>query len=447
LEALRELHDKYPEDAEVGESLARELGKQPLSKEEMDQLRLLVDNYNLSEEEITNQFVGQSRFKDKYKVAVCFPFMVEEVNQDRRLNSNQWVLDLFQGIQLAHGDLTSDNVDIELYAYDTKRDSLKMAEKLLSDELQGMDLIIGPLYPGPSKIASDFAFEQKINILNPLSSNGEIIFNNPYSFLFHPSDQTQAKVAGNFMAERLDTEKKALIIYSSRSGDSIAANQYRSVLVEKGIEVIMMEPIPTVDSEQVAKFVSDNLYQIFTPEPDDPVLLVVEKDDEEEDNRKEVFIPRSDLGHVFVASTNELVVANVIGTLDNIGAQISIMGSGRWLQSRYIEFQQLERLQVYMAAPDYIDYSSDKYKNFQKRYRREFAMVPDNYSFIGYDLMMFFGKMLNQAGTYFQNELRQNTFYPGYIFQGFNYQTGNDNAHIPIVHFENGVLVQANRIN
>jgi hypothetical protein len=249
------------------------------------------------------------------------------------------------------------------------------------------------------------------------------------------------------MAERLDTEKKALIIYSSRSGDSIAANQYRSVLVEKGIEVIMMEPIPTVDSEQVAKFVSDNLYQIFTPEPDDPVLLVVEKDDEEEDNRKEVFIPRSDLGHVFVASTNELVVANVIGTLDNIGAQISIMGSGRWLQSRYIEFQQLERLQVYMAAPDYIDYSSDKYKNFQKRYRREFAMVPDNYSFIGYDLMMFFGKMLNQAGTYFQNELRQNTFYPGYIFQGFNYQTGNDNAHIPIVHFENGVLVQANRIN
>jgi len=444
LEALRDLHEKYPKDAAVGESLARELGKQPLSNEDMEELRLLVDNFGLSEEEITNQFVGQTQLKDRYQVAVCFPFMVDEIKEDRRQNSNQWVLDMFQGIQLAHRDLKSDKINIELFAYDTQRDSLKMAEKLLLDELKGMDLIIGPLYPGPSKLTSDFAFDQKINILNPLSSNIEVIAGNPYSFLFHPTDDTQARVAAKFMAEKLGKEKKALIIYGSRSGDSIAAHQYQTVLMENSIEVIMMDKIPTVDSEQVAKFVSDNLYTIFTPDPDDPALLV-EKEQELEEGLKDAFIPRTDLGHVFVASTNELVIANVIGTLDNIGAEISIMGSGRWLESRYIDFQQLERLHVYLAAPDYIDYSSERFKSFQKRFRREFGTVPDNYSFIGYDLMLFFGRMLHQAGTYFQHELRQNAYYPGYIFQGFNYQEGNDNAHIPIVHFQDGVLVQVNK--
>ena len=264
-EELEALHQKYPNDAEVGESLARVMGQQPLSREDMNTLQVLVDKYDLSEEEITNQFVGKTEHKDQYQVAVCFPFMIDEINQDRRQNSNQWVLELFQGIELAQSDLKSEGIDINLYAYDTKRDSARMSEILALEEMKGMDLMIGPLYPGPSKLASVFAFDEKINMLNPLSTNPEIISQNPYSFLFHPSDDTQSKVAGSFMKGQLNQDKKALIIYGSRSGDSIAAFQYRAQLMEEGIEVIMMDQIPTVDSEQVAKFVSDNLYTIFTP--------------------------------------------------------------------------------------------------------------------------------------------------------------------------------------
>jgi hypothetical protein len=307
-----------------------------------------------------------------------------------------------------------------------------------------MDLLIGPLYPAPSKLAYTFAFDQKINILNPLSSNTEIISHNPYSFLFHPSDDTQASIAAGFVKDHIDKNKKSLIIYGSRQADSIAAFKYRDLLMELVMGVIMMDPIPTVDSEEVAKFISDNLYEIFTPLPGDDVLMTTAEDEDEQKQEEGIFVPRSDLAHVFVASTNELVVANVIGTLDNIGADISIMGNDRWLQSRYVDFQQLERLQVYMLAPGYLDYQSDNYKNFRKEYQRTFGSIPNSYSFIGYDLMLFFGKLLNQGGTYFQHELRKNDFYPGYLFQGYNYQQNNDNAHIPIVHFKDGVLKQAN---
>ena len=444
LDELTNIYEKYPNDREVGESYAIAIGQQPMSKEEMAELQEIIEKFDLSEENISSQYVGPTTLKEKYKIAVCFPFLIQDVNNERRLNSNQWVLDMYQGIQLAHSELVSQDIPIELYAYDTERDSAKTGEILSLDELKNMDLIIGPLYPAPSELASSFAFNHKINILNPLSSNTEIISHNPYSFLFHPSDKTQAETAARYMVNKLDKEKKTLIIYSSRAGDSIAAYQYRSILIEQEIDVIMMDQIPTVDSEEIARFVSENLYEIFTPAPNDPAVFKA-IEEREEGGDEDGFIPRSDIDHVYVASSNELIVANVIGTIDNMGPNISIMGSDKWLLSRYVDFRQLERLDVYMAAPTYLDYSTANFKKFNNNYVRRYKSIPNNYSFIGYDLMVLFGGFLNQGGTYFQHEIRNQDYYPGNLFQGYRYVDNNDNSYVPIIHFENGVLNKVNK--
>jgi hypothetical protein len=449
LEELEGLYENNPNDEIVAEALAKTMGQETLNADQLEQLQSIIDKFDLSEAEITNQFVGETTKKNSYKVAVCFPFMTADLKDDMRLNSNQWVIDLYQGIQLGHQKLLTENTSVELYAYDTERDSSKMAEILTMEEMESMDLIVGPLYPAPSELASAFAFDRKINILNPLSSNTEILSNNPYSFLFHPSDYTQALVSANFMKSHLNGEKKTLIIYGSRDGDSVAAYQYRQVLLDAGKEVIMMDQIPTTDSEAVAKFISDNLFEIFTPEPDDPAILEAEErrkklQDDGQEVDEEQFIPRSDIEHVYVASSNELIVANIIGTIDNMGPKLTIMGNDRWLESRYVDFRQLERLQVYMAAPRYVDYNSSKFSDFQRRYLYKFKSVPNQYSFIGYDLMLLFGNMLQQGGNYFQHEIRQKEYLPGAIYAGYSFQNGNDNSYFPIVKFEEGVLTQVN---
>ncbi len=443
LEELQALHQKYLNDAEIGFCLAKSMGEQPLTNEDMSQLQNIIAQFNFSEENITNQFVGPTIIKERYKVAVCFPFLIQDMKKNRRTNSNQWVLDLYQGIQLAHRELLSQNIAIDLFAYDTERDSIKTVEILSMDEMKSMDLIIGPLYPAPSELAATFTFHEKINILNPLSSNTDIISHNPYSFLFHPGDKTQAKIAAQYMRGHIEKDKKTLIIYGSRSSDSIAAYQYRSVLMEDEIEVIMMEQVPTVDSEEIARFVSENLYEIFTPDENDPILLIEKAENGEEEEKE--FIPRSDINHIYVASSNELIMANVIGTIDNMGPELSIMGNDKWLQSRFIDFRQMERLQVYMTAPSFLDYTSYNFKRFQKKYMNKYKYIPNNYSFIGYDLMLLFGGLLDQGGKYFQHELKNKDFYPGSLFQGYNYAESNDNSYIPIVRFESGVLTQVNK--
>ncbi len=424
LSTLKELHHQYPSDPEIATNLAKKLSKSLLTEADQDQLKWLIQRFNLKESEINDQVVSPTVMKDRYRVAVLFPFMTNDIKNERKFNSNQWVLDLYDGIKFGYERLKAAGKNIELYAYDTGRDSVTTAEILQRDEMLTMDLIIGPLYAQPSKLVEAFSMEHQVNILNPLSSNSAIIANNPYSFLFHPGDKTASAIAANFMIKQMDPKKKALIIYGSRPGDSVRATTYQKILEDKEIETIVMDPIPTADAEEIARFITDNLTGILL------------KDNENLDET---------IGHVYVASNEELIIANVIGNIDNLGAEVSIMGNENWLWSRYIDFNQLERMGVYMTMPGYIDYESDDFHTFQRRYVARTGAIPTRFSIIGYELITFFGQMLQDGGTYFQHSFKDHKFYPGQLYRGFGYQDHRDNQHVPIVTFNEGKLQLVNQ--
>ncbi len=422
-EELKTLYNQFSQDEQLARTLA---GKLAISSFEEDQalLNQLASQFRFDLDEISSQHIAATELKDRYKVAVCFPFMTSNIETGGKPNSNQWVLDLYQGIQLGQQELSRRNIELDLYAYDTERDSIKTASILSTPELSSMDLIIGPLYPTPSRMASQFSYEQEINILNPLSSNSQIINNNPYSFLFNPGDATRSSAAANYMAQQLDKKQKVLVVRGSRSNDSIAAETYRSTLSEAGFEVVLMDPIPTADAEGIARFVNDGFAEYFG-------------------TAKEV--KNHNFGHVFVASNQELIMANVIGVLDNLSVEVSIMGHENWLRSRYVDYQQLERMNVYLTAPGFLDYSSDNFKEFQEKYVSKTGLAPNRFSLIGYESMLLYGQLLNEGGTHFQHELQKQDFYPGTLFKGYNYQAHNDNQYVPIVKFESGILTQVNQ--
>ena len=422
LEQLKSLNKQFTDDKQLAEILA---GKLAISSFDDDQRLFdeLVSRFRFDRDALNSQHVAPTEMKERYQVAVCFPFMTSNIQTDGKPNSNQWVLDLYQGIQLGQSELKQQNIELDLFAYDTERDSLKTANILAKSEMSAMDLIIGPLYPTPSKLVAQFSFDQEINILNPLSSNIQIISNNPYSFLLNPGEETRAKVAASFISERLDKDQHVLVVYGSRSNDSVAAETYKRQLSEAGFTVEVMERIPTADAEGISRFIIEGFTEYFGT--DETPL-------------------EHNFGHVFVASNQELIMANVIGILDNLSVEVSIMGNENWLRSRYVDYRQLERMNVYLTAPGFLDYTSDTFKEFQKKYLAKTGIAPNRFSFIGYESMLLYGKLLHQGGTHFQHELQKNDFYTGKLFKGYNYQEHNDNQYVPIVTFESGVLTQVN---
>jgi hypothetical protein len=62
-------------------------------------------------------------------------------------------------------------------------------------------------------------------------------------------------------------------------------------------------------------------------------------------------------------------------------------------------------------------------------------------------MMMFFGKMLAEHGTFFHQALHQQPPQPGVIMAGYNYNGSNINQYVPLVKFEKANLVLVNPIS
>ena len=109
--------------------------------------------------------------------------------------NNSFVLDLYSGIKYAYNNLGVETENIIFKSYDTKRDPDVVRDIINSGELGDSDLIIGPLYGKPIEIVKQFCLQNKILMINPLSSNSMIINDNNYSLLFQPSLETVASSA------------------------------------------------------------------------------------------------------------------------------------------------------------------------------------------------------------------------------------------------------------
>lgn len=420
IDRLKKLLAENPSAAYLAELLAAKVSRQAVGQQDRAYLEQLVRRYDIDEEVLSKPEVGPSRMQEEYHVAALLPFLLEDMNAESNLHDRYFVLDLYEGMKIAQEDLKKKGINISLHAFDTRRDSIATRRLLNTAEMKKIDLMVGPLFPGPSKVAADVAFAQGINMVNPLSVNPEVIQENPYSFLFKPSLITQGKKAAEFAAKNF-SDSLALIIYGPKERDSILAYSYKQTIEEAGFQVRKMAMIPVGEESRVKK------------------LLLGEEGDEDilkEGGR----LHRENLGHVFVASEDELIVANALSALTARGGDLPMIGQEGWLRKSFISYDQLERLGVYFVAPEYIDYASESFTDFRKQYMEKVNNMPSRFAYIGYDLLMFFGDMMHQYGDLFQNKMQREPFKKGMLCAGFSYTNSNDNQCVPVVKFRDSAL-------
>lgn len=421
IDLLKDLLQEFPKSDFLAQVVAAKLSRQSLSEQDREYLAQLVRKYKLDQELLKQVEVGPSQRKDAYEVAAMLPFLFDNLSPEASLHERYFVLDLYEGMKIAQKELLNNhNIRINLHAFDTKRDSLTTLNLLSSPVMKDIDLIVGPLYPGPSKVAFDFSVGQGINMVNPLSVNPEVIENNPYSFLFKPSLITQGQKAAEFAAKTFDN-KSSVIIYGPKERDSIMAYSYKQTIEKAGFQVKKMIKVPVGEEIQIK--------QLLQPREGEADAL-------KEGGR----LHKTNLGHVFVASEDELIVANTLTAIMSRGDKLPLIGQEAWLRKNFVSFEQLERMGVYFVAPDYIDYASETFKDFRKQYIQDVHNLPSRFAYIGYDLMMFFGRTMNQYGNLFQKEMDQETYYKGLLCTGFSYAKSNDNQCVPVVQFQNSAL-------
>ncbi len=425
---LQTLFSQYPKDQDIARVLFDKIAHQPLISRDLDLLNVLACNFNFSLEEQHPLKETIPLKKDKYNVGVFFPFFVDEVDYEEE-SSNSFVIALYQGIKAAVAVLIDQGIEINLFAYDTKKDPVTTAALLEQEEVKGMDLIIGPLYAATIPLVAEFARAHQINLFNPLSENTDVVGDNPFVFLFKSSLETQARKAAEFTLQNSNQEINVGIVYGTSKADAMQAHTYKRCMEHNtGKEVALMLSI--------------------TPEEVQNSLNVLREAGEgvgaEQATKNKELISLDGLTHLYVAAKDELTVANVLSTVTMLKASPCIIGHEEWLRHSSFTFDQLKQHRLYLVAPDYIDYTKAGIHEFRSSFYDRFAQYPTTYACIGYDMMLFLGHMLAQYGVYFQQHWTKES-HPRSIFESAAYGIHHDNQQVPIVQFRKDRFVICNR--
>lgn len=423
LTELKILNQQHPDNRYLAEALAQSITRQPRANQDQELLAYLIKRHNLDQDLLRKPKIAATEYKQAYNVAVMLPFMANKLQPERNIRDLYFPLDIYEGMRIAQQELESEGINITLTAYDTERDSLRTLQLLRSTEIKNADLMVGPLFPGPAAAAGEWALQNQINVINPLSVNPDNVKNNPYVFLYKPSLITQAHKAAEFAA-RTFPSRRALVLYGAKDRDSIMAQAYYNRLRERGFDQIRLLRVERGE------------------EPDVRDLLVSSnRSDMESGGRLSV----DSLGHLFVASDDRLLVSSTLSALGGRSKKLPLIGLGSWISSSstgesLVSYTQAERLGAYLVAPEYIDYAKPSFFSFREKYLEQVHAMPSQYAYLGYDLMMYFGQMLHKHGTLFQNGLVNEPFSKGALCAGFDYAGRQDNQCVPIVQFNNSAL-------
>jgi tetratricopeptide (TPR) repeat protein len=432
---LQKAMELNPYDEVLAKYLALKINQQPIIDREVELMEFLIDSFDLNRASFDFVDKSVSEKKETYRVAVLLPFMVDGLSTSKGNKGNQFVLDIYQGILVAADELNRDKKRIEIFAYDTDRDSLTTAEIIESGELLEMDMIIGPLYPVPANMVREYSYQNKINMVNPLSTNSETIATNPYSFLMKSTIETRAKAAARFAIESMEN-KNATIFYGSKSQDSIFAYTYKKELEAASFNINWMAASrsATASTEILRSLTETYDYDTLSNKGKVYVSNTVKVKVGEKDS---LLLSRDTIGHIMTASSDKLLVSNVLSAVDTRRDSIPVMGYDEWLDFSQISFEQLQRLGVVMIGEDYFDFDSRQVADFKEIYRKAYNKLPSQYSYDGYETMWFFGEQLIEFGNYFQYGLYNKGFQKGHLYLGFDYTNANDNQMVPIMQMSN----------
>lgn len=409
---LQALLVKFPKDKMIAEQLVNNISRSFYDTNKQLLLDSLVKALNINLSQIGTVSKEASIKKSVYNIAAMLPFLYDKLSPEMRQQGNQFILDLYQGIKMAVEDLNAEGINIQLYAYDTQRSYEKTQQLLQQDEMKNMDVIIGPLYPGPYRAVSEFSLKNQIYMFNPLSSNPQVIGENPFSYLIRPSVITEAKAAAQFALDSLDA-KKALVITGTASQDSMRVQSF--------IENFQKDTTNKIEIIRKSNFNRDSMDELV-----DTLKYLSENYEE---------------SVIYVASDNQLVISNVVSAVVMANIEVPMIGNEEWMSISSISYDQLEDLNVYLLDPGYINFENEKLKSFEQRYRRSKYNVPNKYVLAGYDMMYFIGQMLNRYGIYFQEFFSEELNVNGLFYSGYNYFKANDNQRIPIIKFEDTGLI------
>jgi hypothetical protein len=314
--------------------------------------------------------VNKKRIYDKQlNVALIMPFYLGREFEDATgqiVQISNIALDYYQGMLIAADSLKNMGINLNIFVYDNKKDTMELKKTLLRPEMKTMNLIIGPIFREQIQMVSNFSKANKIPMVFPFSSSNSSSRGNPYIIQANPDHRSW----GEYLAYYLKDNFKDAQVLIIRDGKNV--DKEFSPYFEKMIDSISNFSIKSTPFLKGPEWDYDSIHL----DPDKPNLVIV-------------------------SSVEETVVNSALALLKDSDKELHVFGLQNWLDFKTNYYNLWEVLHVNILTNYYIDYNAKNVRAFRKLYRQEYYTEPSEYAFRGFDQLLFLGKNMLEHGPLF----------------------------------------------
>lgn len=328
---------------------------------------------------------GVSKKLPVYNVALMLPFLSDQSNGGTEIDErSNPALHFYAGAKMALDELSREGVKLNVTVHDTKASEAVTQSLMNSREIKSANLIIGPFMKNNIMIAAESAKQLQIPIVSPLNPSSDVAQDNPYFIQVNPYLNSHCEAITKHARERFRADQIVLVVRNKKAEISRLKYFQESNQAFEG----------TDKAKRLKEFIVTDESADFNDMDVSPYL---------KDGDTTVFIVPSWSNESFIYSLlRKIQVAKVEKVK---GCEVVIYGMPQWIDYERISYDYYEQLHVHISSGSYVDPTSENVKKFRQAYFDKFGTVPGMEAFVGYDVMLYFGRMMAKHGTYFQDRL------------------------------------------
>ena len=329
-----------------------------------------------------------------FKVAVLLPFYLKENKERREIDSttavrgkrsfssiqrdNNWIyprsldfVEMYEGILLAADTLRTLGLNITLYPYDIKSDTVDVTRLIQSGKLEDMDLIIGPVYSHNLTAVAAYAKNLGIPVVSPVPLiNESALANNPTLFMASSSLEIAQKLLAKKAAEYYDNN--FVFIHADSTGTDDDVKRFKNQIFT---ELSYHLPFEDIKFKEFL-FYSRSMF------------------DNDSINRLSHTLSERSKNIVIIASEEAPVISETITGIHDLSRKfdVKVFGYPAMRELDNLDPKYYFDLDIIMYTPYWINYSNKNVQQFNTTFRHKFLTEPSekSYAWQGYDIAYYF---------------------------------------------------------
>ena len=337
------------------------------------------------------------------KGAVILPFSKTE---EKVSAESQKMINLYQGFLLAVDSLKQRGCNVEVFAYDEASSVTPVASVLQKPEMKDMQLIVGPIRQWNLKSVADFAHQNNIAHVVPLSNDLSLVNEHPTTFQVNSHNSLLFnQVYNRFYL--IHKDHNIIFVNMNDRGDNMSyITDFKKDLDAKGVKYSNASVADLATLRDALKKGMNN-----------------------------TIIPSSGSTTAF-----ETLCKKLDGLELTTEYTVQLFGFPEWQTLQGKNDKYLGKYQCQFFTSFYSNGSSSRIQQFNGRFRRWFNQDQYNsfpkYGELGYDIGAYFIKGLNDFGSSFYENLHNYSYismeFP-MVFEKKNSWSGYQNRSVMIV--------------